>query len=99
VARALAELGYAVREAKHEEDALRHLEALGGAIDVVLSDVVMPVMGGAELAKRLAERWPSLPVVWMSGSYARCGVRGRGRCGSIRRFCRSGSRRRRSRGS
>jgi CheY-like chemotaxis protein len=36
-------------------------------VDVVLSDVVMPVMGGAELVKRLADRWPGLPVVSMSG--------------------------------
>ncbi|HET8836961.1 MAG TPA: response regulator [Gemmatimonadales bacterium] len=67
VTRALAELGYQVTEARHGEDALKQLEAAGGGVDVVLSDVVMPVLGGIQLARRLAERWPALPVVWMSG--------------------------------
>jgi FixJ family two-component response regulator len=36
-------------------------------VDLVLSDVVMPVMGGRELRERLAAFRPGLPVVWMSG--------------------------------
>ena len=39
----------------------------GDSVDVVLTDVVMPTMGGAELARVLRERSPELRVVFMSG--------------------------------
>lgn len=37
--------------------------------DAVISDVVMPEMGGLDLVSRLHEKWPKLPVIMMS-SYA-----------------------------
>jgi len=46
------------------------LARLGGAIDrfdLVLTDVVMPGMSGIDLAKRIAHRWPGIPVVLTSG--------------------------------
>jgi two-component system cell cycle sensor histidine kinase/response regulator CckA len=33
----------------------------------VLTDVVMPVMGGRELGEHLAQERPDLPLIWMSG--------------------------------
>jgi FixJ family two-component response regulator len=36
-------------------------------VDLVLTDVVMPHINGCELAQRLAEREPGLPVLFMSG--------------------------------
>ena len=33
----------------------------------MLSDIVMPVMGGRELANRITVEHPGLPIVWMSG--------------------------------
>ena len=54
-------------QAREGQDALDRLERVKGAVDVVISDVVMPGMGGRELGRRLAEAWPELPVVWMSG--------------------------------
>ena len=64
--RLLERLGYV---ALHAADGLEALAILEGnaAVDVVLSDVVMPRMGGADLAKELARRRPDLPVVLMSG--------------------------------
>ena len=38
-----------------------------GPPHLVLTDVLMPSIGGAELARRLRERWPALPIVFMSG--------------------------------
>jgi CheY-like chemotaxis protein len=35
--------------------------------DLVLTDMMMPGIGGAELARRLRERWPALPILFMSG--------------------------------
>jgi CheY-like chemotaxis protein len=35
--------------------------------DLVLTDLMMPGIGGTELARRLRERWPELPVLFMSG--------------------------------
>jgi signal transduction histidine kinase/ActR/RegA family two-component response regulator len=67
VTRTLELEGYQVTEARHGEEALALLAELDGAVDVVVSDVVMPVMGGPELAARLRERYPDLPVIWMSG--------------------------------
>jgi len=39
----------------------------GATVDVLLTDVVMPEMGGLELAVKAAERLPELPVILMSG--------------------------------
>jgi FixJ family two-component response regulator len=36
-------------------------------VDLVLTDVVMPELGGRELVERLAADYPGLPVIWMSG--------------------------------
>ena len=65
--RGLREHGYTVLEARNGAEALAMLEANLGSIDLVVSDVVMPEMGGRELARRLALLGPSLPVLYMSG--------------------------------
>ena len=62
----LQDSGYDATWATCAEDAL---ELLGGgrSFDAVFSDVVMPGMGGIELAKRVKHGWPHLPVVLASG--------------------------------
>ena len=65
--RMLRKYGYTVLEAKNGQDALLVWERQRDAVDLVLTDVVMPVMGGAELAKVLRSRQPGLKVVFMSG--------------------------------
>jgi FixJ family two-component response regulator len=43
------------------------MEEDGARVDVVLTDVVMPRMSGPELAARLKQTQPEVPVVFMSG--------------------------------
>ena len=59
--------GYRVVTASHGQDALRVYDAHEGRIDLLLTDVVMPVMGGREVAKRLTDRQPDLKVMFVSG--------------------------------
>ncbi len=65
--RGLRERGYTVIEARHGGEALRQVSEGIRAIDLVISDVVMPELGGRELGQRLAEMQPDLPVLYMSG--------------------------------
>jgi len=67
MARTLRECGYVVLEAGNGREALARAEAQGGCISLVVADVVMPDMGGREMAVRLAERWPEVPVLFTSG--------------------------------
>ena len=48
-------------------EALEISERFGGAIQLLLTDVVMPKMRGTELAQKLKACFPSLRVVYMSG--------------------------------
>jgi two-component system, cell cycle sensor histidine kinase and response regulator CckA len=66
VQRILTEAGFEVLPAAHGPAGLECL-AREGSVDLVLSDVVMPAMTAGELGKELTTRFPSVPVVWMSG--------------------------------
>src|SRR5882672_4176223 len=63
----LRSAGYSVLTAKDGVEALEISERLGGAIQLLLTDVVMPKMRGTELAQELKGRFPRLRVVYMSG--------------------------------
>jgi two-component system, cell cycle sensor histidine kinase and response regulator CckA len=63
----LLRLGYQVLEASTPEDAVQASVRHAGAIDLLLSDVVMPQMSGPELARALAPMRPSMKVLFMSG--------------------------------
>ncbi len=65
--RLLERHGYSVLEARHGADALRIVEESGRPIDLVVTDLVMPEMGGKELAERLRTHRPGLKVLFMSG--------------------------------
>src|ERR1035441_2114122 len=54
-------------EAENGEAALQVCDDLHGKVDLVLSDLVMPGMGGYELAGELAQRHPAVRVLFMSG--------------------------------
>ena len=64
---ALEEQGYRVLEAGHGWEALMRLSEFDGAVSMVIADVMMPEMGGSELARRLAVERPGLPILFLSG--------------------------------
>lgn len=66
-ARVLRGRGYTVTEAGDGLHALARIDEAGGALRLVLSDIVMPRMSGVELAERLSATRPDLPVILMSG--------------------------------
>ncbi|HEU4395984.1 MAG TPA: response regulator, partial [Planctomycetota bacterium] len=63
----LRDAGYTVIEASSGTEAIEIAGRSRDRIDLLLSDVVMPGMGGRETAKRLLEQRPGLKVVFMSG--------------------------------
>jgi PAS domain S-box-containing protein len=67
VRRILEKNGYQIYEATNGAEALQIWDREHGAIDLVLSDLVMPGMGGHELVEQLRARQPDVRVVLMSG--------------------------------
>ncbi len=67
IVRVLADERYEVLQVTNGSEALECLARLDGAVDLILSDVVMPGLGGGRFAEALAESYPALPVIWMSG--------------------------------
>ncbi|MHB1013263.1 MAG: ATP-binding protein [Desulfobacteria bacterium] len=63
----LGEYGYSVLPAQDGEDALRVAGEYAGEISLLLTDVVMPRMGGRELYDRIRQRHPEIKVLYMSG--------------------------------
>jgi PAS domain S-box-containing protein len=63
----LQEHGYTVVEAEDGKAALEWMESHRGAIDLLLTDVMMRRLSGPELAERLSASHPTLKVVYMSG--------------------------------
>ena len=64
---ALSDQGYQVLEAEHGEEALVVAREHGAEIQLVLTDVVMPKMGGRELVEQLRKVRPAIRVLYMSG--------------------------------
>jgi two-component system cell cycle sensor histidine kinase/response regulator CckA len=63
----LASRGYKVLEAENGECGLRIADDFKERIDILITDVVMPGMGGRELAKRLVSLRPGINVLYLSG--------------------------------
>jgi two-component system cell cycle sensor histidine kinase/response regulator CckA len=66
-ARGLRSRGYSVIEAANGVEAMEALEERNGAIDLVVSDVVMPEMDGPTLLKEMRQRNPNLKIIFVSG--------------------------------
>lgn len=66
VCRTLEAEGYRTLEAEHGAQALELVETIPDAVDLVVTDVVMPGMDGRELGRRLGRTRPALPILYMS---------------------------------
>ena len=64
---ALRGAGYRVVEASHGVEALVRARQHHGPIHLVVTDVIMPHMGGPELVQRLNEMFPDVKTIYMSG--------------------------------
>ncbi len=69
VARVLSQYGYEVLSAGTGKQAMLLLERLTQPLDLVVTDVVMPEMGGVELARALLAQRPGLPVLFITGHF------------------------------
>jgi two-component system, cell cycle sensor histidine kinase and response regulator CckA len=67
MARTLRDCGYAVLEAATGKEALDVIAAAEGRVSLLIADLVMPEMGGREMAARAAQQWPAIPVLFTSG--------------------------------
>ncbi len=67
IRRTLERHGYTVREARHGGDALLVWKDERDTLSLVVTDIVMPELGGRELAARLRADQPDLPILFLSG--------------------------------
>jgi CheY-like chemotaxis protein/anti-sigma regulatory factor (Ser/Thr protein kinase) len=67
IRRLLTGQGLTVIESGNGRDAVELVERFRGRLRAVISDVVMPVMGGREVVQQLRQTDPELPVICMSG--------------------------------
>ena len=65
--RVLEMRGYRILTAGDGEEAAAICENFAGVIDLVLTDIVMPGLGGGELSKRVAQLRPGAKLLFMSG--------------------------------
>jgi PAS domain S-box-containing protein len=65
--RVLSGSGYQVISGRNGVEALEAVRARGGRVDLLLTDLVMPRMTGAELASVLGDEQPGLKVLFMTG--------------------------------
>ena len=63
----LEELGYTVHEASNGADAVELYNKLHGKVDLVISDLIMPKLGGLDLSAQLKAKRPDLRIIFMSG--------------------------------
>jgi CheY-like chemotaxis protein len=65
--RVLRNQGYFVLPACNGEEALSLAEQVSGAIDLILTDVIMPDMAGPAMVGQMLEKWPDIRIMYMSG--------------------------------
>ncbi|MEA2109579.1 MAG: response regulator, partial [Pseudomonadota bacterium] len=67
ISRQLRQAGYTVIEAENGRDALEQAGNHQAAIDLLFTDVIMPIMGGSELYGKIKDIYPDIPVLFGSG--------------------------------
>lgn len=67
VVRTLGRLNFSIVTATNGKDALAMLESLQGRVRVVITDLVMPVMGGIELSRMIRLKDPGIKVIALTG--------------------------------
>jgi CheY-like chemotaxis protein len=70
VCKLLLEAGFHVLAAPNGEEALRVLTIHPDVVDLLITDVMMPTMGGWDLARRARELRPNIKVLFITGSLA-----------------------------
>jgi CheY-like chemotaxis protein len=65
--RALSREGYTIVEARNGREAMDLFDQLGANIDLLVTDLRMPLMGGLELAQELRTRQPAMKLLCVSG--------------------------------
>ena len=63
----LSDFGYKILTASNGQKALSVLSQPGNQVDLVITDLVMPGMGGRELMERIRQLYPDTPVMPTSG--------------------------------
>jgi PAS domain S-box-containing protein len=63
----LQRYGYIILEASNGAEALSVAQSHPGPIHLLLTDIIMPTMGGVELAEKFSAEFPDVPVLFMSG--------------------------------
>jgi CheY-like chemotaxis protein len=66
VTRVFWDQGFRTLEARHGGEALHLAELAAPYLDLVVTDVIMPEVDGLELGRRLAQRWGSIPILYIS---------------------------------
>ena len=73
--RMLRQCGYSIVHAGSGEEALSVCERRGGVLRLVVTDITMPGMNGFDLAEHIAERWPGVKILFITGLRNDCGIR------------------------
>jgi CheY-like chemotaxis protein len=67
LARVLHGAGFDVVQAENGAAALKAVVGLDGALELVVTDIHMPVMNGIEFAREFRPRYPAVPVLFITG--------------------------------
>ncbi len=67
IERSLSLLGYKVKSFMDSQLALKWFNRHDGKVDLVITDMTMPQLTGAELAEKILRKWPKMPIILCTG--------------------------------
>jgi two-component system cell cycle sensor histidine kinase/response regulator CckA len=74
----LRRAGYQVLEAANGEAALALIEKIGGTLDLLVTDCIMPKLDGPGLVRAMRAKYPNVPVVYITGYASDLNIGGSG---------------------